>query len=204
MTNSDEINRYISYKCVEIPREDFAKIMYDLLEDASYKMDSKIPGNITEFANQILWVIKKSYSLLPLSKLIEAFHQGSLGEIGGTVKLSIRNINIWLKEINHTWGEGSIARSNRERMDQTDIMLDQCANPNSAAAYSLRIKWGCSKRISHQQWDHLTSKHRDMVAMLDKGTPLDNMHPGLFLSDYVATKYSEEDFVNSIASTKKL
>ncbi|MCK5609358.1 hypothetical protein KAR91_46220 [Candidatus Pacearchaeota archaeon] len=199
MEHSNEIKTYLAYKCTEIPNTEFNSIMVELLEDAAFKMDTQIPGDTREFIRQLLWLISKKYQHLPLNKLIEAIHKGAMGELGGTIKLSLRNINIWLKEINEAWAMGAIARSNHDRMIETDIDDSEIADPDSAACYALRMNWGLGKRITRQEWDFLGTQHDKMVAKVKEGTPAENLHPGMFLSGFEEPEhYTEEDFIKAM------
>ena len=195
-----EIKTYLNYKCTDVPNSHFEDIIKYLLREASFRMDCSIPGDVPVFTQQLLWVIKDKYPFLPIHKLQEAFYKGALGEIGGTMKLSIRNVNIWIKEINQAWSEGAIARRNRELMQ--DVPMSELADKYSAAAYSLRIQWGCQKRVTRSQWNYLTTRHDDMKdkvkAVIDSGGDIDSITPGMFLSGWTEPAEIDESMIGKI------
>ena len=193
MDNSETYDRYLADKCLDIPSEVFRTVLKEMLRDAAFKLNTSVPDDIKEFSRQINWLIESKYKHLPLHKLKEAFVKGSLGELEGSTRLTIRNINIWIKNVSQSWNEGEIARRNREILDSTDISPWEQADPDSAAAYALRIGWGVSKRITHKQWDFLSSDdmHKKIIkAIKEHGE--ENVTPAMFLSGYVEPELPDQ------------
>jgi hypothetical protein len=107
----------ISDRCMDIPFIDLQEVIDELSQNAKFFMSSDIDATTTEKINAAIVDLLKNqkYKFLPLYLVGEAFTTGSLGELGGTTRFTVRNVCIWLNAMHE-----KLAVINQERMAKED------------------------------------------------------------------------------------
>ena len=134
--------------------EIFSAQLIELLKElyliAAVNMGSALDPTLMSREVEVLTeMLKRDFSRLPLHRVCEAFYTGSLGGYGGTTRLTIRNIAIWLREANN---------KHQQELDQQGKLIKNQEKrgkgySHGAAAIMLKIKWKTTGQISIADWD---------------------------------------------------
>ena len=134
----------------EIFTPQLIELLKELYLIAAVNMGSSLDTTmISREVDVLAEMLKRDFTRLPLYRVCEAFYHGSLGGYGGTTRLTIRNIAIWLREAE---------TRHQQHLDQhTKLTKDQEKRgrgyAHGAAAIMLKIKWQTSGQISTSDWD---------------------------------------------------
>lgn len=83
-----------------IPMGSLIELIDEFAINAKFYMSSDIDSDATAKINAaIIDMLKGRFKYLPLYLVAEAYMRGSLGELGGTTRFTVRNIYIWLTAI---------------------------------------------------------------------------------------------------------
>ncbi|MBW1612418.1 MAG: hypothetical protein JRJ57_00255 [Deltaproteobacteria bacterium] len=180
MEHSATLKTYLNYTVGEVPREKLREIIDELSATAMVNMggnETTIP--LQRIIESITMLVAKQYYELPISKVASAFWRGSLGELGGTTRFTLRNVNLWLKESHQQWGEEHIremSRKNREKYDAYEK-----ADRDVITACRMKIMWRLDKRITPDQSDKIHVE--DIVHRLRDGFRERDIIPEMFLAN---------------------
>ena len=152
---------YMNYAINTIPAEDLTPMLIELAALAMFYMNTE---NDVVTTTKLVTAIKDmmlsdfTYKQIPLHLLIETFHKGSLGELGGTSKFGIRNVNIWLSNIREKHQKLITEEiSKKDYLQKTEeersFRSQQKHNNKFASAYYGKIKH-CP--MSDAEYDRLT------------------------------------------------
>lgn len=180
MEHSELMRIFLAYTVENIPRDDLKNIVRELTGNALVNMGHDESGTVlANMVDGIVALLKNKYKMMPLSKVIAAFDQGSLGELGGTTRFTMRNVNIWVKAIYEQWGAEYLrAESRRNRLEYSK---DEKSDPDVVVACRMKIMWRLSGRITHEQSDKIHVE--DMVQKLKDGFEEKDIIPEMFLAN---------------------
>jgi len=133
--------------CKDVPTDVLGRIINELSGNAKFFMSSDIEvKDLGKINDAIVDLLKTRFSWLPLHLVGEAYVKGALGELGGTTRLSVRNVYVWLSNVDEkarTLRTQDISKSdNSKRAEEERVFLTNQANNNLyGAALSLKLKW---------------------------------------------------------------
>lgn len=181
---------YLSEPISNIPTLALTEIIEELSSNVKFYMNSDLDSTLTDrLNNAIVSILQNRYKYFTLSIVAEAFQSGSLGELGGTTKFTVRNVAIWLN--------ASREKSERLRAEQTtkqdNMLREQELNSfkskqkranQYARAFLLKLEWTYeSKRfnlpakISFSDWDKYTLD--SIVEKFDQGFNEETLMPSM-------------------------
>ena len=179
MEHSAILKTYLNYNVSDVPRDKLREIIDELSATAMVNMggnETTIP--LQRIIESITALVAKQYYELPISKVAGAFWRGSLGELGGTTRFTLRNVNLWLKETHQQWGEEhirEISRKNREKYDSHER-----ADQDVITACRMKIMWRIDGKITPDQSEKIHVE--DIVHRLRDGFREKDIIPEMFLT----------------------
>ncbi len=97
---SQYFQEYFMAKAGDIPTVALIELIDEFASSAKFYMSSDADSITTEKINSIVVdLLKNRFRFIPLSLIAEAYTRGSLGELGGTTRFTVRNVYIWLNSI---------------------------------------------------------------------------------------------------------
>lgn len=89
---------YMNSPLGEIPADHLREMMIELMGNAIYVMSTSDIDDLSRMYETMkdMMLSDHTFRLFPLALVVEIFHKGSLGELGGTSKFGIRNVHIWM------------------------------------------------------------------------------------------------------------
>ena len=92
--------QYINTQAYQIPVAAIEELIDEFAINAKFYMASDIDADTTaKINNAVVELLKNRFRYVPLKLIGEAYTRGSLGELGGTTRFTIRNVYIWLSQI---------------------------------------------------------------------------------------------------------
>jgi len=154
---------HLKERCREVPEETLIDIIEEFSSIAKFYLSTEIHiDDIKKINGAILDILKHGrFQWLPLYLVGEAYTKGSLGELGGTTKLSVRNIYIWLTQMeekmrNIDAGYQSKIDNERRANDERVYMEHQSHNVRFGTALCIKLAWVYEGRIKANDWDKYT------------------------------------------------
>jgi hypothetical protein len=140
-----------SRPCGEIITASLEHVIDELVISAGYNMDASLSSDSDHrrLISLVAGVLKKDFRFLPLYRVVEAFYRGSLGELGGTTRLTVRNIIIWVREIDTKHRQSSIEDSRLVKI----IQEKESVCEYGAAGVRLKLQWRSNNVFTSEEWD---------------------------------------------------
>lgn len=171
--------QYLAEKVYNIPSEHMREMIDEFAINAKFYMSSDVDNEATDKINAaVVDLLKNKFRYLPLSLVAEAYTRGSLGELGGTTRFTVRNIYIWLTAVdekNQRLNQESQSRTDSERRaaEERAFRLQQKRSTKYGAAMYWKI--GFAKQLSAAEYHRISLDK--IVAMMDRGYKLENLTP---------------------------
>jgi hypothetical protein len=133
--------------CKEVPTDVLSRIVGELSINAKFYMNGDTsPEDLVKINDAIVDLLKTRFSWLPLHLVGEAYVKGSLGELGGTTKLSARNVYTWLSNVDEkarTLRTQEISRvdESKRTAEERVYLSNQANNVLYGTALSLKLSW---------------------------------------------------------------
>ena len=149
-------------RCKDVPENLLRDIVNELLTNIRFYMSSDLTAeSMLKVTDAVMDLLKGHFCWLPLHLVGEAFVKGSLGEIGGTSRITVRNIYIWLKEIegksNNLTAQEISKRDDQRRAESERLFkMNQAHNVSYGTALYIKLKWVYENRIYPDNWDYYT------------------------------------------------
>jgi hypothetical protein len=175
---------YMDVSIWNIPQEHLMPMLVELSMNAMYYMNTENdPKNSAKLMAGIKDMILSdhTYRNMKLHVIAEAFHKGSLGELGGTSRFGLRNVNVWLssqkeKHLKLITEEKSKIDDSRKKNEETAFRQSQQRSNKYGSALYWKISF-CP--MSAQEYDRLSLDK--IVAMMEKGYKLRELTPEMIL-----------------------
>lgn len=186
---SDLLTRYAGNKVAEVPPTELRILITEFLDSANIIMgtsaEKSMLAGLIGFAYDI---IANRFAYMPMNHVKAAFEFGSLGQRGGTTKLSGRNIFIWLNEQLNIYQEQLLRqRKKEEDIKRTiDMSGKNKADGFVAAAVRMKVHWKCDGKINSEQYDSFSSKA--IYDLLKAGVAEKDIRPRDVVPNYDETK----------------
>jgi hypothetical protein len=151
---------YLAERCMMIPTEHLQKIVDELAANAKFYMNSDVDSTMTEKVNAAIVDLLKNqkYKYLPLYLIAEAFTKGSLGELGGTTRFTVRNVVTWLNQMNDRMIQIERERKSKEdaerrALEEKAYKKNQSRDSLFGTAHFIKVAWHCTGAINDDDWD---------------------------------------------------
>ena len=156
-------NEHLKERCREVPEDALLSIIEEFSSIAKFYLSTEIHiDDIKKINGAMLDILKRGrFQWLPLYLVGEAYTKGSLGELGGTTKLSVRNIYIWLTQMeekmrNIDAGYQSKIDDELRASDERVYMEHQAHNVRFGTALCIKLAWVYEGRITADEWEKYT------------------------------------------------
>jgi hypothetical protein len=179
---SQYYSEYINTKAGEIPSGALIEIIDEFASNAKFYMSSDADSITTAKINSAsIDLLKNRFRFLPLSLIAEAYTRGSLGELGGTTRFTVRNVYTWL---------GSIDEKNQRLYQETQSKIDDQKRAENerlfrrsqkrSSLFASALYWKISHcPMSDPDYDRLTLDK--IVEAIEKGYTFHELTPSMIL-----------------------
>jgi hypothetical protein len=118
---------------------------------------------------------------MPLHLVMEGFHKGSMGELGGTCRFTVRNVNIWMNAMYEKLAQINTEKKTQEdarRRDEESVAYKK--SQINSCLYAAAYYWKISHcPMSDKEYDRLTLDK--IVDALKKGYSTKELKPAMIL-----------------------
>jgi hypothetical protein len=172
---------YLNEQIMNIPTAALTEIIEELSSNVKFYMNSDLDSSSTDRVNNaIVSILQSKYKYFTLSVVAEAFHSGSLGELGGTTKFTVRNVAIWLNASKERYerarAEQKTKDDNHKREAEERSFRKTRDNDNLfGTALWIKIGWNYNGSIRSSDWDNYPLDA--IVAKLRQGYTEHNLIP---------------------------
>jgi hypothetical protein len=171
---------YINVKVGEIPVTPLIELIDEFASNAKFYMSSDADSMTTEKINTAsIELLKNRFRFLSLNLVAEAYTRGSLGELGGTTRFTVRNVYIWLNSIDEKsqrlYQETQSKIDDQKRAENERIFRQ---GQKRSSLYASAFYW----KISHcpmpgADYDRLTLDK--IVAAVERGYSFKELNPSM-------------------------
>lgn len=179
---------YMDTEVIHIPTGHLTPMLMELVTNALFYMNTENNAETTlRMVSGIrdLLLTDHSYKHFKLHLIIETFHKGSLGELGGTTKFGLRNVNIWLFSVKDKAQKLDAERrsredNNRKAEEERAFRSRRDRNTLYGAAMYRKIEWASAGHLTDRQYDLCTLDK--IVELLERGYSISDLQPGMIVS----------------------
>lgn len=179
-------NLHMNDLCRDIPSDSMKEMIIELSSNAIFVMNTDMEPSITVRTAELIVDTLKNFKcrLMPFHLVMEGFHKGSMGELGGTTRFTVRNVNVWMNAMHEKLSLINQERKTKEdserRAAETAAFKRQqkTASLYGAAMYR-KIEWCYAGLISSAEYDRLTLDK--IVARMQEGFSIRELTPGMIL-----------------------
>jgi hypothetical protein len=162
------------------------EMIIELSSNAIFVMNSEMEAGITmRIAETIVDILKHSnLRFMPFHLVCEGFQKGSMGELGGTTRFTVRNVNTWMKAMSEKLTqintEKKTKEDSRRRAEEVVAfkMRQRTSNLYGKAMFR-KIEWCYSGGLSSEDYDRLTLDK--IVEAMQKGYNIRDLQPSMIL-----------------------
>ena len=179
---SEYYPEYIGSIVALIPKEALHELIDEFAINSKFYMSSEVDSEATAKINSaVVALLLGKFRYMPLSLIAEAYTKGSLGELGGTTRFTVRNVYIWLAAMDE-----KCRRLNQEKQSKLDS--DKRAEEEKAykktqkrnSLYGTAFYWKVSHcPMSDSEYDRLSLDK--IVEAFEKGYSFRELQPGMIL-----------------------
>ena len=172
--------------CKDILHESLKEMVIELSSNAIFVMNTEMQAEITiRTSDTIVDLLKHSnLRFMPFHLVCEGFQKGAMGELGGTTRFTVRNVNTWMRAMNDKLAQINMEKKTKEdaeRRAQEEKAYKQRQKTNSlyGAAMFRKIEWCYSGLLSSEDYDRLTLDK--IVKAVQKGYKINELRPEMIL-----------------------
>ena len=168
--------------CKDIFKDQLEEIIDELSGNAKFFMSSDIDASTTDKINTVVVDLLKNgkYQVLPLHMVSEAFTRGSMGELGGTTRYTVRNMCVWLNEM---YDKLRVLNANRYSQVDAERRKEEEANFKThkeisnmyGAAFRRKVECFCNGSLNPSEWEQVSLDK--MVDLLKEGHAANDIMP---------------------------
>lgn len=183
---SNYFNEHLNDACKDILTDSMREMIIELLANAIFVMSTDMAASVTVRTTELIVdTLKNSkFRYMPFRLVMEGFTRGSMGELGGTTKFTVRNAYIWMNTMYE-----KLALINTEQKTKEDAerrtydersfrKLQERSNLYGAALYR-KMEWCAAGVVSSSEYDRLTLDK--IVATIQKGYSIKELLPSMIL-----------------------
>jgi hypothetical protein len=183
---SSFFSAHMSDRCKDIPTENMKEMIIELSSNAIFIMNTEIEAGVTvRTADVIVAMLKNAkYGWMPLYLVIEGFTKGSLGELGGTTRFTVRNVAVWMNAMYERLAQINQEKKTKEDSDRRAAETlafkrqQRTASMYGAAMYR-KIEWCYAGAVSSAEYDRLTLDK--IVEAMQRGYSIKELQPSMIL-----------------------
>jgi hypothetical protein len=177
---------YMQDCCKDILHESLKEMILELSANAIFVMNTEMQGEITaRLADTIVDLLKHSnFRFMPFHLVCEGFQKGAMGELGGTTRFTVRNVNTWMKAMYEKLAQVNMEKQTKldaQRRAEESKLFKQLQHRNNlyGAAMYRKIEWCYAGLLSSDDYDRLTLDK--IVEAMQKGYSLKELNPEMIL-----------------------
>lgn len=177
---SQYYQEYINTKVGDIPTVALIELIDEFASNAMFYMSSDADGMTTDKINSAsVELLKNRFRFIPLNLVAEAYTRGSLGELGGTTRFTVRNVYIWLNNIdekNQRLYQESQSKIDNQRRAENErrFRLTQDRSSLFASAFYWKVS---HSPMPDAEYDRLTLDK--IVNMFERGYTFNELTPSM-------------------------
>jgi hypothetical protein len=183
---SSHFNLCMNEQCKDILTDSMKEMIIELSSNAIFVMNTDMEAGITvRTAELIVEILKNSkFRFMPFHLVIEGFHKGSMGELGGTTRFTVRNVNTWMNAMYDKLAQINMEKKTKEDAERRAAesaafkSRQKTANLYGAAMYR-KIEWAHAGLLSSAEYDRLTLDK--IVARMQEGFSIKELTPSMIL-----------------------
>lgn len=183
---SSYFNSYMNERCKEIPSPALKEMIIELSSNAIFVMSTDMEAGITVRTAEIIVDMLKNakYGYMPLYLVMEGFVKGSMGELGGTTRFTVRNVAVWMNAMHEKLTEINQVKktkedSERRAAEAAAFKIRQKTASMYGAAMFRKIEWCYAGSVSPQEYDRLTLDK--IVDAMRRGYSIKELQPSMIL-----------------------
>lgn len=168
----------LNNQCGTIPTAALQELIDEFTLNAKFSMGSDVDSSmLIKISSTICEMLRSRFKFIPLKLIAEAYTLGSLGDLGGTTRLTVRNVYIWLSAIEEKYRkiiqeDQSYKDNQRREEEEKAFKLIQ----KRSSMYGMALYW----KISHcpmpdDQYDRLSLDR--IVEKVRQGLKLSELTP---------------------------
>jgi hypothetical protein len=168
--------------CKDILHEALREMILELSANAIFVMNTDMQAEITLRTSDTIVDLLKHTTLrfMPFHLVCEGFQKGAMGELGGTTRFTVRNVNIWMLAMKDKCARLNIEKKSREdqelrAQEEKAFKQNQRISALYGAALYRKIEWCYSGLVSSEEYDRLSLDK--IVEALQKGYKIDELIP---------------------------
>lgn len=169
-------------RCKDVYMDAMTDLVREFSENAKFYMSSEVDPLTTSKINAAICDMLKfnKYREMPMHMIAEAFGRGSLGELGGTTRYTVRNVCVWLNETYDKMCSMNMQNKSKEdherrKEEEKSYKYMQKHHSRYGTALYRKMSW----ELTEAEWDRITLDK--IVDLMDKGYKVDEIEPGLIL-----------------------
>lgn len=178
---------HMSDACKDILAASMKEMIAELSVNAIFVMNTDIQASITARTTELICETLKNskFRFMPFHLVCEGFHRGSMGELGGTTRFTVRNVNTWMNAMYEKLAQINIARATKEDAERRAAEArafkhHQKASSIYATAMGRKIDWfQASGPESSAEYDRCSLDK--IVEAIKKGYSVDELKPSMIL-----------------------
>lgn len=153
---------YASIPVKEIPHDTLVDLVIELSTNAMFVLGASLESSmIKPTVEKIVEMLRDKFSVYPLHLVAEAFDQGALGQLGGTMRFIPRNIYIWLAAVRDRdnrlkYEQWSKQEDKRRAEEEGRWKSNHRGDAVFGTALCLKLTWVYSGAITAEEWDNIT------------------------------------------------
>lgn len=177
---------YMNDRCKDILEESLKKMVSELMVNAIFVMNAELEAGLAaRTIETVVYILKNNkYNSMPIYLVMEGFSKGSMGELGGTTKFTVRNVCVWLNAMYERMAQINAERKTKEDAERRALEAKSYKQYQKisclfGAAMFRKIEWCKDGVLSSAEYDRLTLDK--IVAAVQKGYTLKELYPSMIL-----------------------
>lgn len=177
---------HMNDRCRDILKSSMKEMILELSVNAIFVMNTDMEGTITVKTTEVIVDVLQSqkYSIMPFHLVMEGFTKGSMGELGGTTRFTVRNVCTWMNAMYERMAQINAERKSKEDSERRvaeakSFKAEQKRSILFGKAMYRKIEWCKEGAISSQEYDRLTLVK--IVAAMQKGYNIKDLQPSMIL-----------------------
>jgi hypothetical protein len=173
--------------CKDILPGSMKEMVAELSTNAIFVMNTDIEASVTARVIETIvdQLINSKFKYMPFYLVCEGFSRGSIGELGGTTRFTVRNVYTWMNAMHDKLALINIETKNkqdaeRRAAESKDFRQHQKGSNLFAAAMSKKMEWRESGVITTEA-DYDRYPLFKIVELIKKGYTIKEIQPSMIL-----------------------
>jgi hypothetical protein len=172
--------------CKDIITQPMIEMIGELSAHAMFVMNTDLEASVTaRTTGTIVDILKtQKYKFMPFYLVCEGFTRGSMGELGGTTRFTVRNVCTWMNAMYEKLAQINTEKKTKEdserRASETRAFKqNQKRGTFYGAAMYRKMEWAQAGAITSADYDRLTLDK--IVAKIKEGYSIKELQPSMIL-----------------------